>query len=88
MWLDDVNWLISGIASGASIVLYDGSPFFPNKDSLFKMADTEQVDIFGISAKYIDSLRNDDVPIGKIYNLKNLKCILSTGSPLSSDGFE
>ena len=84
MW----NWLISGIASGASIVLYDGSPFFPNKDSLFKMADTEQVDIFGISAKYIDSLRNDDVPIGKIYNLENLKCILSTGSPLSSDGFE
>ena len=84
MW----NWLVSGMASGASIVLYDGSPFYPEKDALLKMADEEDLDIFGISAKYIDALRNDSIPIKEKYHLKNLKCILSTGSPLSDDGFK
>ena len=84
MW----NWLISSLASQASIVLYDGSPFFPEKDSLIKIADTEALDIFGISAKYIDALRNENIQINKKFKLQNLKCILSTGSPLSSDGFE
>ncbi|MDC3263076.1 acetoacetate--CoA ligase [Pelagibacterales bacterium] len=84
MW----NWLVSGMASGASIVLYDGSPFYPEKDALLKMADEEDLDIFGISAKYIDALKNDSIPIKEIYHLKNLKCILSTGSPLSDDGFK
>ena len=84
MW----NWLVSGMASGASIVLYDGSPFYPEKDSLLKIADEEDLDIFGISAKYIDALRNDTIPIKEKYHLKNLKCILSTGSPLSDDGFK
>ena len=83
MW----NWLISGIASKASIVLYDGSPFFPYKDALFKIAQNEKLEIFGISAKYIDALKNDSIAIKKNYSLENLKCILSTGSPLSSDGF-
>ena len=84
MW----NWLVSGMASRASIVLYDGSPFYPEKDALLKMADEEDLDIFGISAKYIDALRNDSIPIKEKYYLKNLKCILSTGSPLSDDGFK
>ena len=84
MW----NWLISSIASQATIILYDGSPFFPEKDSLIKIADTEALDIFGISAKYIDALRNENIQINKKFKLQNLKCILSTGSPLSSDGFE
>ena len=84
MW----NWLVSGMASGASIVLYDGSPFYPEKDALLKIADEEDLDIFGISAKYIDTLRNDSIPIKEKYHLKNLKCILSTGSPLSDDGFK
>ena len=84
MW----NWLVSGMASGASIVLYDGSPFYPEKDALLKMADEEDLDIFGISAKYIDALKNDSIPIKEKYHLKNLKCILSTGSPLSDDGFK
>jgi acetoacetyl-CoA synthetase len=83
MW----NWLVSGMASGASIVLYDGSPFYPEKDSLLKMADKEDLDIFGISAKYIDALKNDSISIKEKYFLKRLKCILSTGSPLSDDGF-
>ena len=84
MW----NWLVSGMASGASIVLYDGSPFYPEKDSLLKMADKEDLDIFGISAKYIDALKNDSISIKEKYFLKHLKCILSTGSPLSDDGFK
>ena len=84
MW----NWLISSIASQATIILYDGSPFFPEKDSLIKIADTEALDIFGISAKYIDALRNENIQITNKFKLQNLKCILSTGSPLSSDGFE
>ena len=84
MW----NWLISSVASQATIILYDGSPFFPEKDSLIKIADTEALDIFGISAKYIDALRNENIQINKNFKLQNLKCILSTGSPLSSDGFE
>ena len=84
MW----NWLVSCMASGASIVLYDGSPFYPEKDSLLKIADEEDLDIFGISAKYIDALRNDTIPIKEKYHLKHLKCILSTGSPLSDDGFK
>ena len=84
MW----NWLISSVASQATIILYDGSPFFPEKDSLIKIADTEALDIFGISAKYIDALRNENIQITKKFKLQNLKCILSTGSPLSSDGFE
>jgi|TARA_Y100000389_G_scaffold85608_1_gene82341 acetoacetyl-CoA synthetase len=84
MW----NWLVSGMASGASIVLYDGSPFYPEKDSLLKMADKEDLDIFGISAKYIDALKNDSISIKEKYFLKRLKCILSTGSPLSDDGFK
>ena len=84
MW----NWLISSVASQATIILYDGSPFFPEKDSLIKIADTEALDILGISAKYIDALRNENIQINKKFKLQNLKCILSTGSPLSSDGFK
>jgi acetoacetyl-CoA synthetase len=83
MW----NWLVSAMASGSSIILYDGSPFHPEKDSLLNMADEEDLDIFGISAKYIDALRNDSILIKEKYRLKKLKCILSTGSPLSDDGF-
>ena len=59
MW----NWLISSVASQATIILYDGSPFFPEKDSLITIADTEALDIFGISAKYIDALRNENIQI-------------------------
>ena len=84
MW----NWLVSGMASGASIVLYDGSPFYPEKDALLKIADEEDLDIFGISAKYIDALRNFQISIKDNFKLENLKCILSTGSPLSSDCFK
>ena len=83
MW----NWLITALSSNASILLYDGSPFFPEKDSLLKIAEEEELDIFGVSAKYIDALRNFQITIKNNYKLENLKCILSTGSPLSIDCF-
>ena len=84
MW----NWLITALSSNASILLYDGSPFFPEKESLFKIAEEEKLDIFGVSAKYIDALRNFQISIKDNFCLESLKCILSTGSPLSSDCFK
>ena len=84
MW----NWLISGLASKATIVLYEGSPFFPKQDSLFKLAEEEGITCFGTSAKFIDALRNNQIQISNNFNLTKLKTILSTGSPLVSESFE
>jgi acetoacetyl-CoA synthetase len=84
MW----NWLVSGLASGATLVLYDGSPTYPSPDSLFDLAEKEMISIFGTSAKFIDAVAKSGVkPIEK-YRLQNLKTITSTGSPLSPEGFE
>ena len=84
MW----NWLITGLASGVSLVLYDGSPFYPEKETLFQIAEEEEITCFGTSAKFIDALRNDKVNILEKYNLGKLQSILSTGSPLISESFE
>ncbi len=84
MW----NWLVSGLAVGPKIVLYDGNPFHPNAGSLWKMAQDEKITVFGTSAGYIAALMNEHVLPGKEYDLSSLKTILSTGSPLSEDGFE
>ncbi len=84
MW----NWLITGLASGVSLVLYDGSPFYPEKEALFQIAEEEEITCFGTSAKFIDALRNDKVNILEKYNLGKLQSILSTGSPLISESFE
>ena len=84
MW----NWLVSSLASQASIVLFDGFPMFKNNDLLLKIAEKEQITLFGISAKFIDSLRKLNLsPISK-YKFNKLKTICSTGSPLSEDNFE
>ena len=83
MW----NWLISALASKASIVLFDGFPMFKNNELLFKIASKEKITLFGISAKYIDNLNKQNVDIKKKYKLFKLKTICSTGSPLSADGF-
>ena len=83
MW----NWLVSAMASKSTIILYDGSPFFPQKDYLFKVVQEEQLNILGVSAKYIDALKNDNIDIQSKYKIKDLKCILSTGSPLSAEGY-
>ena len=84
MW----NWLVSSLASKASIVLFDGFPMYKNNALLLKIASQEKISLFGISAKYIDTLRKlDTKAVGK-YNLKYLKTICSTGSPLSNDSFK
>jgi len=84
MW----NWLISSLASKASIVLFDGSPMFKKNDLLLKIADKEKITLFGVSAKYIDALRKLKPNLNCRYKLNKLKTICSTGSPLSNDGFK
>ena len=84
MW----NWLVSVLASKASIVLFDGSPMFKKKDLLLEIVEKEKITLFGVSAKYIDELRKAKVSTKNKYKLKYLKTICSTGSPLSSNGFE
>jgi len=84
MW----NWLVGALSSGATIILFDGFPMYKRNDLLFKIADEEQVTLFGISAKYIDTLNNNKIIPKNNYNLSNLKTICSTGSPLSEDGFK
>ncbi len=84
MW----NWLTTSLATGASIVLFDGNPFYPHPGLLWEMAQDEKITVFGTSAGYITALMTSDIRPGKDYNLSNLKSILSTGSPLSIEGFE
>ena len=83
MW----NWLVSSLASKASIVLFEGFPMYKKNDLLIKIADRENITLFGVSAKYIDSLRKLNFSAKSKYKLKKLKTICSTGSPLSEDGF-
>ncbi len=84
MW----NWLTSSLALGAALVLFDGNPFHPDPGALWKMAQDEGITIFGTSAGYITALQNAGVKPGKSYDLTPLKALLSTGSPLSREGFE
>jgi acetoacetyl-CoA synthetase len=84
MW----NWLVSSLSVGATLVLFDGNPFHPDPGALWKMAQDEKISIFGTSAGYIAALQNAEVKPGKGYDLKNLRTLLSTGSPLSVEGFE
>ena len=84
MW----NWLVGSLAAGASIVLFDGFPLYKRDDLLFKLANEEQVTLFGISAKYIDTLSNNKVVPKNNYDMSKLRTICSTGSPLSNDGFK
>jgi len=83
MW----NWLISGLACEATLVLYDGSPFYPQPQSLMDMADEEGISIFGTSAKYIEALQKAGVKPAESHQLSALKAVLSTGSPLSDESF-
>ena len=82
MW----NWLISTLASKASIVLFDGFPMFKKQDLLLEIVEKEKISLFGVSAKYIDALNKAKIKCN--YKLKELKTICSTGSPLSKEGFE
>ncbi|NHM26549.1 acetoacetate--CoA ligase [Desulfofundulus sp. TPOSR] len=84
MW----NWLVSSLAVGATVLLFDGSPFYPEAGALWKLAQDEGITVFGTSAKYLASLEKAGVKPGKSYNLSKLKAILSTGSPLPVESFE
>jgi len=84
MW----NWLVGALASGATILLFDGFPMYKKDDLLFEFASEEKVTLFGISAKYIDALSNSGVVPKNNYDLSKLKTICSTGSPLSKEGFQ
>ena len=84
MW----NWLVSSLAVGATLVLFGGNPFHPDLGALWKMAQDEKITIFGTRAGYISALQNAGVKPGKTYDLSLLKTVLSTGSPLSVEGFE
>ena len=84
MW----NWLTSSLAVGASVVLYDGNPFHPDPEALWRLAQDEKITIFGTSAGYVTALQNAGVHPGKKYDLTPLRAILSTGSPLSMENFE
>jgi len=83
MW----NWLISVLASRASIVLFDGSPIYKKEDLLLRIANKENITLLGVSAKYIDALRKTKKNFKKLYKLPKLRTICSTGSPLSEDSF-
>jgi acetoacetyl-CoA synthetase len=84
MW----NWLVSSLAVGATLVLFDGNPFHPDSGALWKMAQDEKITIFGTSAGYIAALQNAGVRPVAEYDLSPLRAVLSTGSPLSVEGFE
>jgi len=84
MW----NWFVSSLAVGATIVCFDGNPFYPGADALLKMADELDITIFGTSAKYIASLEAEGVVPMEISDFPKLKAITSTGSPLSNESFE
>ncbi|MDH3588719.1 MAG: acetoacetate--CoA ligase [Gammaproteobacteria bacterium] len=84
MW----NWLVSTLATGATVVLYDGSPFAPDPEVLWRMAAEERLTVFGTSAKYLSALEKTGVKPVTHFDLTNLRCILSTGSPLAADSYD
>ncbi|KRW58138.1 acetoacetate--CoA ligase [Pseudomonas sp. TTU2014-080ASC] len=84
MW----NWLVSGLSLGATLVLFDGSPFHPEPTRLIDLIDSERISIFGTSAKFIAALEKAGAKPRKSHDLSSLKAILSTGSPLAHESFE
>ena len=83
MW----NWLASTLASGATAVCFDGSPFHPGPQALFDLVDRERLTLLGVSARFIESLRKSGCIPRDTHRLDTLRTICSTGSPLSPDGF-
>jgi acetoacetyl-CoA synthetase len=84
MW----NWLLAGLGVGATIVLYDGNPNYPDPNAMWKLIQDERITIFGCSASYLNFLRSQAVAPGKQFDLSSLREISQTGSPLSAEGFE
>ena len=84
MW----NWLVCGLGSGATLVLFDGAPFYNEGRILWEIAERERISIFGTSAKYISALENTKVRPKSDYSLPALRTVLSTGSPLAPESFD
>jgi acetoacetyl-CoA synthetase len=84
MW----NWLLSSLAVGATIVLYDGNPNYPDLGAMWKLIQDEKITVFGCSASYIHFLKKEEFSPHRKYDLSSLREISQTGSPLSEDGFE
>lgn len=83
MW----NWLLSSLAVGATVVLYDGNPNYPDPGAMWKLIQEEKITIFGCSASYLHFLKKENVSPGRDYDLSSLREISQTGSPLSVEGF-
>jgi len=84
MW----NFLVGGLLTGSTIILYDGNPSYPDKNRLWKLAEETKATVFGTSASYISACMKDDMNPGKSFDLSSLKSISSTGSPLPPEGFQ
>jgi acetoacetyl-CoA synthetase len=84
MW----NWLVSGLASGATLLLYDGSPFHPDPDTLWRIAEHEKISVFGTSAKYLSAIEKAGYKPREHVNLEYLRSVLSTGSPLAPASYD
>jgi acetoacetyl-CoA synthetase len=84
MW----NWMLTSLATGNTIILYDGNPSYPGTGAMWRLIQDEKVTMFGCSASYINYLRSENIKPGKDYDLSSLKEIWQTGSPLSAEGFE
>ncbi|GAA3925412.1 acetoacetate--CoA ligase [Litoribacillus peritrichatus] len=84
MW----NWLVSSLMTGATVVLFDGSPFYPGPEVLWDLAEHEKISVFGTSAKYIAALEKSGLKPTESHDLSALKAVLSTGSPLAHESFD
>ncbi|MGH8644791.1 MAG: acetoacetate--CoA ligase [Gammaproteobacteria bacterium] len=84
MW----NWLVSGLAVGATVVLYDGSPMHPKPEVLFDLVEQEGINVFGVSARYLAALEKAGVRPSETHDIQSLRTILSTGSPLAPASFD
>ncbi|AUG52808.1 acetoacetate--CoA ligase [Thalassospira marina] len=84
MW----NWLMGGLAAEATLLLYDGSPFYPSGNILFDYADAEGMTLFGTSAKYIDALAKAELKPRETHDLSTVRAMTSTGSPLAPESFD
>lgn len=84
MW----NWLVCGLGTGATLILFDGAPFYNDGRILWQIAEREKIDIFGTSAKYISALEKSGVRPKDEFSLTTLRAVLSTGSPLAAESFD
>lgn len=84
MW----HWMVSGLATGCTLILFDGSPFHPQADVLWQMAERERITVFGTSARYLAAQEKAGVRPGQQHDLSALRAVLSTGSPLAHESFD